>query len=115
MEISPNSKWINEWKDENPDILNLIENPTTRQPGFHLQRKEWVTLNRIRTRHGKTGQMLCKWGLRPTSECDCESTIQTIEHIVEECPRRLFSKGMNNLHMATPEAIEWISKLDIQT
>lgn len=27
---------------------------------------------------------------------------------------RLFIKGMNNLHMATPEAIEWISKLDIQ-
>jgi len=53
--------------------------------------------------------MLCKWGLRLTSECDCGSTIQTIEHIVEECPRRLSSKGTNNLHMATPEAIQWIS------
>ncbi|KAE9527209.1 hypothetical protein AGLY_012907 [Aphis glycines] len=73
--FNPNSKWINEWKDENPDILNLIENPTTRQPG-------------IRTRYGKTGQMLCKWGLRPTLECDCGNTIQIIEHIVEECPRR---------------------------
>jgi len=65
---------------QNPDTLNLIENPTSRQPGFHLQHKEWVTLNRIRTRHGKTGQILSKWGLRPTSECDCGSTIQTIEH-----------------------------------
>jgi len=29
--FNPNSKWINEWKDENPDTLNVIENLTTRK------------------------------------------------------------------------------------
>lgn len=100
------TKWIEKWKNKNPDTLKLIENPTNRQPGFHLQRREWVTLNIIGTRHRKTGQMLYNWGARPTPECDSGSMIQTIEHIVKECPNRLFGKGMINLHMATPEAIQ---------
>lgn len=99
--FNPNAKWIDEWKDKNPVILKLIENSTTRQPGFYWKRKDWVTLNRIWTRHGITGYMLCDWGLRPTPKCHGGSMLQTIEHIVEESPRRSFEEVMNNLHMVT--------------
>jgi hypothetical protein len=59
--------------------------------------------------------MICNWGLRPTPECDCGSTIQAIEYIKKKkSPNKLFGEDMNNLHMATPEAIEWISNLNIK-
>ncbi|KAF0767890.1 Uncharacterized protein FWK35_00004245 [Aphis craccivora] len=43
---------------KNPDNQKLVINPTTKQPGFDLERNTWVTLNRIRT-----GHMVYKWRL----------------------------------------------------
>ncbi|VVC45998.1 Hypothetical protein CINCED_3A018144 [Cinara cedri] len=108
-----NSKWTEEWRLNNPDKFNLIEQPTERVPGFQLPRKEWVTLNRLRTGHGKTGNMLHKWGLRDTPQCDCGHETQTANHIVEECPIRSIRGGMKHLHKATTAATNWLTNLDI--
>ena len=53
--------------------------------GTNLPRKDWVTLNRARTRVGKTGSNNYKWGLSPTSECPCGHPIQTMDHILLDC------------------------------
>ncbi|VVC38783.1 Endonuclease/exonuclease/phosphatase [Cinara cedri] len=78
------SKWTEEWRLNNPDKFNLIEQPIEKVPGFQLPREEWVTLNRLRTGHGKTGNMLHKWELRDTPQCDCRHETQTANYIVEE-------------------------------
>lgn len=52
-------------------------------------KREWVALkNRFRTGHGKTGHMLHKWGLRPTSGCNCGYEKQTVIHITDDCNTR---------------------------
>ncbi|VVC27437.1 Hypothetical protein CINCED_3A008591 [Cinara cedri] len=96
-----NSKWTEEWRLNNPDKFNLIEQPTERVPG-------------LRTGHGKTGNMLHKWGLRDTPQCDCGHETQTANHIVEECPIRSIRGGMKHLHKATTAATNWLTNLDIE-
>jgi len=68
--FSISSKWENDWTIENPDNQKLVTNPTIKQPGFDLERSTWVTLNRIRTGHGRSGHMMYKWGLRDNETCD---------------------------------------------
>ncbi|VVC38696.1 Harbinger transposase-derived nuclease domain [Cinara cedri] len=70
---------------ENPDGQNIVTNPTSKQPGFDLSRQIWVTLNRIRTGHGRCNHMMFKWKLHNTSSCVCENDKQTISHITTEC------------------------------
>ncbi|KAL4112351.1 hypothetical protein QTP88_016159 [Uroleucon formosanum] len=48
----------NDWTIENPDNRKLVISPTNKQPGFDLERNTWVTLNRIRTGHGRNGHMM---------------------------------------------------------
>ncbi|KAE9521936.1 hypothetical protein AGLY_017670 [Aphis glycines] len=61
-----NTKWFEDWMAENPDVQNIVTNPTSKQPGFDLPRKIWVTLNRIRTGHGRCNHMMYKWKLHTT-------------------------------------------------
>lgn len=61
---SLNSKWTDEWRLNNPDKYNIIEQPTERVSRFQLPRKQWETLNTLRTGYRKMGNMLYKCGLR---------------------------------------------------
>ena len=54
------SKWENDWTIENPDSQKLVTTLTIKQPRFDLERSTWVTLNRIRTGHGRSGHMMYK-------------------------------------------------------
>jgi hypothetical protein len=109
-----NTEWNNEWKSNNPDKLNLINNPTEGVPGSDLPRRDWVALNRLRTGHGRTGHMLHKWGLRDSPGCNCGHRKQTATHITDECTIRRFQGGMKELHKATTDAVQWLNSLDIK-
>jgi hypothetical protein len=39
---------------------------------------------------------------------------QTIKHIVEECPLMKFSGGIEEIHTASEDGIEWIKKLGVR-
>ena len=76
-------KWL-EWDNLPP--TKAIQPPTEQLPnGTNLPRKQWVALNRARSKVGRTGNNLLKWGLSPTSECPCGNSRQTMEHIQQEC------------------------------
>ena len=76
------SKW-NEWDSHASDA---IQDPKEELPsGTHLPRKEWVTLNLVRTKVGKTGRNLHRWGLAASSERPCGNPGQTMDHILREC------------------------------
>ena len=76
-------KW-REWDHYPPN--GAIQSPNEQLPsGTTLPRKDWVTLNRARTRVGKTGNNTYNWGLSSTSECLCGHPVQTMEHILRDC------------------------------
>ena len=78
---------IQEWREWDSSQPNdAIQSPNEQLPsGTALPRKDWATLNRARSRVGKTRSNTYKWGLSPTSECLCGHPTQTMEHILHDC------------------------------
>ncbi|XP_047992992.1 uncharacterized protein LOC125231576 [Leguminivora glycinivorella] len=105
------AEWRKQWQahDGDPNI-----DPTNLPAGFRDQRKIWVTINRIRTGVGRSNENLYRWGISPSPACDCGEPIQTIAHITEECPERRFPGNMQDLLAITPEARDWLLKLDVK-
>ncbi len=68
-----------------PAHLNIAPN-TALPPGAELSRKEWVSLNRLRTGVGCFGVFMYRWGLRQSAACQCGAPEQTAQHLMDECP-----------------------------
>ena len=78
---------LNEWKqwDKTPQN-DAVQDPQEELPkGTNLPRKDWVTLNRARSKVGRTQKTLHRWGLAKSSKCPCGQRVQTMEHILREC------------------------------
>ena len=108
--------WRDEWDMEMPfsSMSILIQDPTNKVPGFDLPRHLWVKLNRVRTGHGRCADSFYKWGISPSSTCDCGDPKQTITHIVTQCPLRCYDGSIEEIHAADPDALQWLETLDIQ-
>lgn len=109
-EFNLTTTWTREWMEQQNSNLPCI---TQKPPGFDLPRNTWSMLNRIRTQHGRCGYMMHKWGKRPSPLCDCGQP-QTIYHITEQCPTRLYHGRSEDFLMATPESIDYVNKLDVR-
>jgi len=105
--------WRSKWNLSNPDSHQLINDPCSQVPGFSLKRREWVTLNRLRTGHGRCGDNLHRWGLKDSPACDCGHSPQTMEHIIRHCPIRAFNKPIADIHNISNAALTWLRSLDI--
>lgn len=112
-EFNLRNAWRDEWLNSTPHGLLPISDPTTRLAGFSLPRTVWSRLNRIRCSTGRTGAALYQWGWIDSPKCDCGSELQTMKHIVLECPLRAYPGTLDELHSASPEAITWILDLNI--
>ena len=99
---------IESWREWDQSTNDALPEPNEQLPrGTHLQRKDWVTLNRGRAKVGKTGENMKRWGIQPTSECSCGHPSQTMEHILESC--ELGPRITNNdLLECSDAALEWI-------
>ncbi|VVC30897.1 Hypothetical protein CINCED_3A020448 [Cinara cedri] len=109
---------MNEWKLEcqkssigNFSLLKSLDIPV---PGQHIAHHEWVILNRLRTGHGPSGEILHKWKIRDCPDCDCGHSLQFIFYIISDCPFRAFNGTVKELHEAIDKAIKWIRTLDIK-
>ena len=78
------TRWREDW--ESALVVNhfLVGDPTIRQPGFDLPRRQSCLLNRFRTAQGQCRACLKRWGQATSDLCDC-GEIQTMSHIVEAC------------------------------
>ncbi|XP_025407513.1 uncharacterized protein LOC112681475 [Sipha flava] len=105
--------WKQHWEKGNAKNRHLISDPTQRVPGFDGPRALWTNLNRIRTEQGNCNYLLHKWKLKNSSLCDC-GQIQSIKHIVEECPQTRYKGGIEGLHKGDEEAMDWLSKTNVR-
>jgi hypothetical protein len=108
-----NKSWNEEWAKAHVTNKDLITRPGQNMEGMLLPRKQWSTINRIRTGQGRCGSLLFKWRYKDSAACDCGEVEQTMKHIVESCPRRLFEQGIVGIHQVTKEAVEWLKELDL--
>jgi len=102
------SAWSVEWSST--DVVNhsLVAEPSVCPPGFNLPRHLWTTLNRFRTGQGRCAVNLVRWGQATDSSCCC-GALQTMSHIVNNCPLTKFPGGLQALHVADDDAVKWLS------
>ena len=56
------TRWRESWTTAPVVNSSLVTDPTIRQPGFDLPRREWSLLNRFRTAQGLCGVSRKRWG-----------------------------------------------------
>lgn len=111
-----NNAWKSYWTNSF-DFTNksLVQNPHEKLEGFNMDRREWRILNRFRCGHGCCGQQMHRWNFVDSPSCDCDaSTVQSMTHILRDCPIRRFSGSLTDLNLVTTEAIEWLTDLDVE-
>ncbi|KAL1117882.1 hypothetical protein AAG570_004195 [Ranatra chinensis] len=108
-EFSLIGSWQQEWfAKQNISTPYITHEP----PGFHLPRKSWLELNRVRAQRGRCAYAMHKWGKAPTSFCEC-GAIGAVRRIVEECPRTAYSGKPEDFLTATPESIAYLKSLNV--
>lgn len=105
--------WGDEWQLKGGQLAEFRTPEGTPPQAFDLNRKEWCTLNRLLTGHGRSGHMKHKWNWVDSPACDCGAPIQTCSHIVNDCPKRKFLGGMRQLALCDSEAREWLKDMDV--
>ncbi len=78
--------------------------------GAELPRKEWVSLNRLRTGVCRFGVFMYRWGLRQSAACQCGAPEQTVQHLMDECPNFCPPVALNLCHPG-PSTREWLRLL----
>lgn len=105
-------RWKKEWSTKKPYNNELVEDPNLKLPGFNLPRRECSRLNRFRCGQGRSNHLMKKWKLTDSELCEADGMIQTMKHLVEECPTYHFSGGMKSLHILEGDAVRWLSELE---
>ncbi|KAE8300548.1 hypothetical protein D5F01_LYC00693 [Larimichthys crocea] len=106
------ARWRDQWKAAVPSRLHqFIEDPTD-VPGQDLPRKEWTTLNRLRTGVGRSGAAMQKWGLTDSVHCSCGDPLQTVEHVTTSCPRYRPPNGDRGLIDLDSNTLDWLAAME---
>jgi hypothetical protein len=111
--FSVEQAWRSEWSNASLRNKYLITDPSRRVAGFELDRREWTTLNRIRSDCSRSASELHRWGYSNNPSCSCGEEVQTTSHIVESCPLYRFRGAMGDLHDLTTEARIWLRELNV--
>ena len=102
---------LQKWRERDTQATNnALPNPSEDLPcGFSLTRKKWVTLNRGRTKVGRTRDNLQRWGYTNSAECPCGELNQTMNHILGSCPLGPTCLDID-LELANDTALQWVEK-----
>ena len=74
------------YSEDQSELRLFVPRPNARPLGIDLPRPAWVRLNRLRTGDERFQPSTLKWGLAPTSICECGALDQTASYIILECP-----------------------------
>ena len=104
-------EWSTEYSECSSDLRAFIPRASTRPMGMGLPRSSWVRLNRLRAGVGRFQSFMHKWGLAPTSNCECGTAEQTAEHIILTCPVHRAPTGICGLTVLDVNTRCWLSTI----
>ena len=108
-------KWRGRWANATSRLKQFVGVPSASLPaGANLPRKQWVTLNRLRTGVGRFGAPMKKWGLAVSSACVCGCQNQTAEHVIMDCEVLRPPYGIQGLATLDPDTEQWLSQLEAE-
>ena len=105
--------WRTRWQEIQPPAQFTVQPNTSMPPGAELARREWVTLNRLRTGVGRFSHNMKRWGLRPSAACTCGHPDQTAHHVIHDCPT-LSPPESTNINLTNPnlDTVNWLRRLN---
>ena len=83
-------------------------------PGLDLPRKQWTTLNRLRTGVGRFSSSMLKWGLKDSSVCECGAPEQTVDHILDVCPQHRPPSGREGIVSLDEDTRAWLTSTGLE-
>ena len=105
-------KWSTEYSECSSNLRAFIPRTSTRPMGMGLPcRSLWVRLNRLRAGVGCFQSFMHKWGLAPTSNCECGAAEQTAEHIILTCRVHRAPTGIRGLTVLDVDTRCWLSTI----
>ena len=79
--------------------------------GMSLPRPAWLRLNRLRNSVARFQPSMYKWGLAPTSICECGGLEQTEAHVILDCPLHRASRGHHGMLVLDDEIQCWLNNI----
>jgi len=59
-------------------------------------------------------EQMFRWNFACSATCDCDgATVQSMGHLIDECPIRNFSGRIESLYALTDEAREWLDNFNL--
>ena len=108
------TRWKDDWLAAPPTRLhNFIRDPHS-VPGLDLPRKQWTTLNRLRTGVGRFSSSMLKWGLNDYSVCECGAPEQTVDHILDVCPQHRPPSGREGIVSLDEDTRAWLASTGLE-
>ena len=104
-----NHKWKTEYCENASRLRAFVPRTGARPVGMGLPRAAWVKLNRLRTGVGRFHSSMHKWGLAPSSNCECGASEQTADHVLTACPIHRARYGARDLTVLYDETRCWLN------
>ena len=93
-------------------LQKLIYTFSPHTPGCDLPRKTWVRLNRVCTTCATTYDILNRFGLGSSPNCDCGCPRRTLDHLVK-CPL-MTPIDFDDLKCVNATAVEWLEQIEVK-
>ena len=97
---------------ENQSELRLFfPRPSARPLQMGLPRPTWVRFNYLRTSVGRFQSFMRKWGLAPTSICECGASDIIASHLILECRLHRAPKEYHGLLVVDDDTRCWLNNI----
>ena len=106
-----NLKWKTVYSEGASRLRAFVPRTGARPVGMGLPRAAWVKINRLRTGVGRFHSSMHKWGLAPSSNCECGASEQTADHVLIACPIYRAPHGARGLTVLDDETRFWLNDI----
>ena len=107
-------RWTEEWQAADHSRLDRFVDEPGELLGEDLPRRQWTTLNRLRTGVGRFAATMKGWGLKDSAACDCGHPEQTVDHIIESCPQHRPPNGEYGILILDDDTRTWLASTELQ-
>ena len=104
-----NYKWKAEYCESASRLRAFVPGTGARLVGMGLAGPAWVKLNRLRTGVGRFHSSMHKWGLASSTNCGCDVSKQTADHVLTACPIHRAPHGARGLTVLDDETGCWLN------
>ena len=106
-----NHKWKTKYCENASRLCGFVPQIGARPVGMGLPREAWVKLNRLQTSVERFHWSMHKWGLAPSSNCECGASEQTTDHVLTACLIHRAPHGARGLTVLDDKTRCWLNDI----